>query len=142
MSPPSLKNVLLFPVAVSDIIKFANDVTRWMNAHPENVIAVHCKGGKGRTGLMICVWLVHSREFGEAQVHHRIGGVYVHQLTLVGHSYFNYLSPLLMISRKCPSPLNCHNFFSVLSSFSNVLTEIFYILIFSSMQGITTNVLV
>ncbi|KAI0218549.1 Phosphatidylinositol 3,4,5-trisphosphate 3-phosphatase TPTE2 [Lamellibrachia satsuma] len=50
-----------------DIIKFANDVTRWMNAHPENVIAVHCKGGKGRTGLMICVWLVHSREFGEAQ---------------------------------------------------------------------------
>ena len=60
--------MLLCSVPVSDIIKFANDVTRWMDADDRNVIAVHCKGGKGRTGMMICVWLVHSSEFGEAQV--------------------------------------------------------------------------
>ena len=27
---------------------------------PSNVIAVHCKGGKGRTGTMICVWMIEA----------------------------------------------------------------------------------
>jgi PTEN phosphatase family protein len=39
-----------------------------MNANPENVIAIHCKGGKGRTGTMICIWLLESRECANAEV--------------------------------------------------------------------------
>jgi PTEN phosphatase family protein len=30
-----------------DIIRFCDDVKRWMEVDPNNVIAVHCKGGKG-----------------------------------------------------------------------------------------------
>ena len=38
-----------------------------MEEDPENVIAVHCKGGKGRTGMMVAAWLVRSGLFPQAQ---------------------------------------------------------------------------
>ncbi|XP_062514864.1 phosphatidylinositol 3,4,5-trisphosphate 3-phosphatase TPTE2-like isoform X2 [Corticium candelabrum] len=50
-----------------DIVSFCDDVKEWMEANPENVIAVHCKGGKGRTGLMISAWLVCAGLFDEAK---------------------------------------------------------------------------
>jgi hypothetical protein len=34
----------------------------------QNVISIHCKGGKGRTGTMICVWLIDCGLFGDAEV--------------------------------------------------------------------------
>ena len=33
------------------------DMSRWLDDHPKNVIAVHCKAGKGRTGIMITTLL-------------------------------------------------------------------------------------
>ena len=39
-----------------------------MEADKRNVISLHCKGGKGRTGAMICVWLVHCGIFEDAKV--------------------------------------------------------------------------
>jgi phosphatidylinositol-3,4,5-trisphosphate 3-phosphatase/dual-specificity protein phosphatase PTEN len=41
------------------IIAFCKDAEEWLNADPENVIAVHCKAGKGRTGLMVSSLLMH-----------------------------------------------------------------------------------
>jgi len=49
-------------------VKFCNDVRDWLSADDRNVIAVHCKGGKGRTGTMICTWLVDCEMFEEAEV--------------------------------------------------------------------------
>jgi protein-tyrosine phosphatase len=45
--PPTLRQIKLF----------CSSAKRWMLMHPENVVAVHCKGGKGRTGVMISAFL-------------------------------------------------------------------------------------
>lgn len=50
------------------MIGFCANVEEWMEKDKQNVIAIHCKGGKGRTGTMICTWLVHCGVFEEAKV--------------------------------------------------------------------------
>lgn len=52
--------------SLNEMKRFAADVKSWLNADPDNVIVVHCKGGKGRTGTMICVWLVEAGIFSSA----------------------------------------------------------------------------
>lgn len=34
-------------VLIRDMLKYTASVREWMTAHPENIIAIHCKGGKG-----------------------------------------------------------------------------------------------
>ena len=52
--------------SVEQMLSFANTVRDWLGENPDNVIVVHCKGGKGRTGTMICVWLIESGVFSSA----------------------------------------------------------------------------
>ena len=40
------------------ILSFCLDAFLYLQRHPKNVIAVHCKAGKGRTGSMICQFFV------------------------------------------------------------------------------------
>jgi len=42
--------------------RFVEDVARWLHEHPQNVAAVHCKAGKGRTGLMLASYLLYADE--------------------------------------------------------------------------------
>ncbi|XP_072466552.1 phosphatidylinositol 3,4,5-trisphosphate 3-phosphatase TPTE2-like [Notamacropus eugenii] len=52
---------------VIEMLKFVDSVFEWMEEDPKNVIVVHCKGGKGRTGTMISVWLIASKHFNTAK---------------------------------------------------------------------------
>lgn len=51
---------------ISQMFEFVDSARRWTQGMPERVVAVHCKGGKGRTGTMICAWLVASKTFDTA----------------------------------------------------------------------------
>jgi protein-tyrosine phosphatase len=49
-NPPPLATLLHFCTMIHEFLEQSND----------NVVAVHCKGGKGRTGTMIAAWLLYS----------------------------------------------------------------------------------
>ena len=62
---PKLK-VGLFPATdhnpspIKLILEFCIDICLYLIKHPNGAAAVHCKAGKGRTGVMICSYLVFS----------------------------------------------------------------------------------
>ena len=55
------------------ILDFCVDICLYLTAHPRGVAAIHCKAGKGRTGVMIVCYLIFSglcKTSDEALVHY------------------------------------------------------------------------
>ncbi len=48
------------PCPIKLILEFCVDICLFLIKNPEGVAAVHCKAGKGRTGVMICSYLIFS----------------------------------------------------------------------------------
>ena len=48
------------PSPIKLILEFCIDICLYLINNPDGVAAVHCKAGKGRTGVMICSYLVFS----------------------------------------------------------------------------------
>lgn len=46
---------------------FCQDVNEYLKSDEHNVAVVHCKAGKGRTGVMICAYLVHCGDWPDAR---------------------------------------------------------------------------
>uniref|UniRef100_A0A8C2Z7L1 Transmembrane phosphatase with tensin homology n=1 Tax=Cyclopterus lumpus TaxID=8103 RepID=A0A8C2Z7L1_CYCLU len=53
--------------SLEDMLKYTANVREWMSADPKNIIAIHCKGGKGRTGTLVCTWFIDSDQFESAK---------------------------------------------------------------------------
>jgi len=45
---------------LEQLAQFCRSAIAWLVSHPDNVVVVHCKAGKGRTGLMICALILHA----------------------------------------------------------------------------------
>uniref|UniRef100_A0A182MLK5 Uncharacterized protein n=1 Tax=Anopheles culicifacies TaxID=139723 RepID=A0A182MLK5_9DIPT len=54
------------PPDIELIDKFCKDVYTFLNADRSHVVAIHCKAGKGRTGTMICCYMLYNNTFQTA----------------------------------------------------------------------------
>ncbi|KAI8869794.1 phosphatases II [Ramicandelaber brevisporus] len=53
------------PAPIELMLRFCEDAARWLLIEPnkDSVAVVHCKAGKGRTGLMICALLLYMQHY-------------------------------------------------------------------------------
>ena len=104
--------VIRYPISdhnvpsLSVILQFLQAVQKWYYDHPANIVAVHCRGGKGRSGTMICAWLLYSRYcksarealeyFGQQRTDSSKGSKYQGVETRSQCRYIYYLEQLIL----------------------------------------------
>eukprot|EP01129_Flabellula_baltica_P001999 TRINITY_DN11878_c0_g1_i1.p1 TRINITY_DN11878_c0_g1~~TRINITY_DN11878_c0_g1_i1.p1 ORF type:complete len:673 (+),score=130.84 TRINITY_DN11878_c0_g1_i1:54-2072(+) len=49
------------PPPFNMILRFCEDVDAWLNKNEDNVVVIHCKAGKGRTGTLIACYLQYCK---------------------------------------------------------------------------------
>eukprot|EP01050_Picozoa_sp_SAG11_P009388 SAG11_NODE_877_length_6761_cov_5.177574_2_plen_430_part_00 len=54
------------PPPMALLVDLCQDLQRWLGRHLQNVGVVHCKAGKGRTGLALVCFLLHSGQCATA----------------------------------------------------------------------------
>ena len=89
---------------------FCASAYSWLKSGFDNVIAVHCKAGKSRTGLMLCCLLLHIQEqsdpdtciafYGGQRCHDGKGVTIPSQ-----RRYINYYRVMLNVNLSLPLPL-------------------------------------
>eukprot|EP01012_Entosiphon_sulcatum_P065205 TRINITY_DN94090_c0_g1_i1.p1 TRINITY_DN94090_c0_g1~~TRINITY_DN94090_c0_g1_i1.p1 ORF type:complete len:406 (-),score=30.82 TRINITY_DN94090_c0_g1_i1:4-1221(-) len=73
--PPTLFNNNVVTYGFADhnappfdiLVRCIQDMGEWMSQSVDNVCAVHCKAGKGRTGVVLCCYLLYSGEYTDAE---------------------------------------------------------------------------
>lgn len=55
------------PCRLADLLKICADQKEWLDKTRKNVVAIHCKAGKGRTGMVVACLLMHKRSCITAQ---------------------------------------------------------------------------
>lgn len=51
------------PPPINLLFQIVNSIHTWLKAEEKNVVVVHCKGGKGRTGTVISCYMFYSALF-------------------------------------------------------------------------------
>ncbi|CAE7251907.1 TPTE2 [Symbiodinium natans] len=55
------------PPPLAELLRFLAVAQAWSAKCRQNVTAVHCRGGKGRTGSFCCSWLLYTKEAEDAE---------------------------------------------------------------------------
>jgi len=99
--------------ALQALVNFAKQAVAFLNIEEDNIVAIHCRGGKGRTGSFCCavlIWSGFSRTaehalayFASRRTDLSIGGAvqgvsspsqirYVHYIEAIKYLHFDYVS--------------------------------------------------